>query len=412
VRRSIASISVCIALGCGEPEGPRALGPSRLAPDHLVVPDEDQRIPLSTVPLSYTHVIEEPTLGSVTSMKPHVAESREWAMTVSGAQLRAGLALPTTSLGALVELRRAPFGDMSGPRLERQALQLQSPGGVTLEGDEAAEMLLEGSELESVHPGLGGDGLVLRLDPALGSGVFALSLDGAPHEAIYGVRVRERDSEVVLHVHTDRPTYLHGESVGVHVSLSQGERPLSTSRIHALVRSPAGDAEMLKLEATAPGRYVAAHPMDTLSPTPGRLWTVQVSVGVDVEGGLETRRTATTSFAYALPTARLSGALAVDMARDGSIVATLPIEVAAEGRYAIAATLWGIEHDVDVPMLMMQSAAHLSPGEHDVQLFLDAEILARAELSPPFIVRDMRLLDQTRVALLQHHPEGFAIPSI
>jgi hypothetical protein len=402
-------------VACGDVERRRPLGVADgddgLAPTHLVVPDDDRPLALSTTPVTHTHLFDAPTLEPTTVVRPHVAESRDWAMTVSGDQLRVGLAVPTTVPGSVVELRRAPVGDLGGPPLGASVLKLRPPSGEALEAGEGADTLLEGTELATVHPGLGGDVMAFRLDPLLGSGTFELSIDGAPPDAVYGVRVRERDSPLVLRLETDRATYLHGDIVRVHASLRLDESPVTTKRISAVVVAPDGSTRPLELEATGPGRYSADYAMDALTPTPGALWTVQVSVGIDVDAGVPTRRTAHTAFGYAIPTARLAGVVDLDIDAKGFIVADLPVEVAAEGRYAISGTLWSAGGDKEIPKLMSQSAVHLPPGEHSMRMVFDTQALERAGLEPPFVVRDLRLLDQSRVALLQRHPDAFTISS-
>jgi hypothetical protein len=410
--RRIVSLAIALA-ACGEVESRRPLAwageGAGFGPTHLAVPDDDGALSLSMTPVTYTHRVT--SFDAEVGARPHVAESREWTMTLSGGQLRAGLALPTTTSGALVELRRAPLGQLEGPPLGASPLRLRTPDGDTLEAGEASWTLLSGDDLAIVHPSLGGDAIAFRLDPDLGSGTFAIALDEAPADAVYGVRVQERDSPFILRLQTDRETYLHGDIVHVHASLISGQTPVTTDRLAAFVRAPDGSAWPLELVAVGPGRYEAQHEMKSLTPTPGGLWTVQASVGIDLEAGVPVRRTAHTAFGYAVPTARLSGVVDIDVDARGGIVAELPVEIAAEGRYAIAGTLREADGDADAAGLLSQSALHLTPGDHSIRIVFDADAVAEADLSPPFVVRDLRLLDQSRVALLQHHTEAFTIPA-
>ena len=77
------------------------------------------------------------------------------------------------------------------------------------------------------------------------------------------------------------------------------------------------------------------------------------------------------------------------------------MEVASEGRYEVSALVSGTDSRGQLTRVMLsRSAYYLQPGNHQVAVRFDTAILADAGVKAPYKVEKLRLMDQSRMALL------------
>ncbi|MES2018310.1 MAG: DUF4785 domain-containing protein [Pseudomonadota bacterium] len=343
--------------------------------------------------------------------QPFVGNSREYYAEVSAEQLRAGVAIHTTAPRALVRLQ--PLG-ATGPReqlaIHPQSLVIANAGGRAYASGSGMEMLVTADKLNKAELPFAEGTSAFRLHPDLGAGSFQLRAPDMQGGQRYLINVVEPDSRLVLAMRTDAPSYLHGQQLTILPELQEqdGARVLARhglQRLDGVVTSPAGRSFALSFQPGMDGKLRARLPLDAdETPTPG-LWEVQASGQAKV-AGQTVMRTLRVAFAVALPVARLDGSAAM-ASLPGSVGVRLGVEVGAAGRYETRAVLYGTINGAFQPLAMAHAAQWLEPGSQSLVLRYDAGLLAGA--SGPFELRDLNLLDQGRVGVLQRQQRGVAI---
>ncbi len=338
---------------------------------------------------------------------PATATSREYWLRVTAAELAEGVALPTTAPAALVRLN--PAGDAVAARVPNpEALILQAPDGAVWRDGEGMEMLADADAVKASGVPFADGTVAFRIRAALGAGRFVLRTPGlaAPAETPYVVHVLEPSSPYVLELTADRTDALAGAVVHALARLGAG-RSLPPGSIEAALIAPSGR----RLPATArtlwngDARLTAG--VENADGAARGLWQLEVAVATTV-GDLEVRRQVRTAFSAATPTARLGDAAAVERREDGTLAVRLPVQAASEGRYEVRAVLYGTRPDgVLVPAAVGHSADWLPTGTTSLELGFTRELVEG--LSAPYELRDLQLVDQSRMGVLHRQARALLI---
>jgi len=372
-----------------------------LAPRALLVPHEYEVPHATLVPLAHAQAIAADTVLAPRP-RPHRAESREYWFAASADELRAGVELPTTAEGAIVRLQPLDLESRAAAGLDPTALVLVDAKGAEHGAIESMALLASADQLRDADVGLAPGTTAFALAPALGHGAFVLRTEAVPAAPRYLVHVAERTSELALVVHGDHDAALWGDTISVDVELDAAELVGATGS----VRDPWGNERTLELERHGDalrGSFV----VDEQRPPQGALWTVEIDARVRTDDGLLARRSGRTAFGYAVPSAGFVGELSIETGSRGGLEVTLPLEIAALGRYGVGGTLWGRDARGTLrPVALAQSAAWLEPGTDALTLVFDDAVIAQAGVLGPYELRDLRLVDQGRFAVL--HRQAFA----
>lgn len=346
-----------------------------------------------------------------TAVQSFVGQSREYYMEVSADELNAGVAIHTTSPRALVRLQ--PLAG-TGPRdklaIHPQSLIVSDPNGRAFASGSGMDMLVSADKLNKADIPFAEGTSAFRLHADLGAGAFKLRADGIQGSARYLVNVVEPTSKYVLTMQTDAPSYLHGQQLTILPELQEqdGTRVAqrhALKRLDGIVTSPAGRSFAVTFKVDKDGRMRARMPLDAdEAPTQG-LWEVQASGDARVMGQT-IKRTLRVAFGVALPVARLDGSAAV-INEPGSVGVRLGVEVGAAGRYETRALLYGMVGGAMTPLAVAHSANWLEPGKQSLVLRYDASLLGAA--TGPFELRDLNLLDQGRMGVLQRQQRAVSI---
>lgn len=346
-----------------------------------------------------------------TAVQTFVGQSREYYMEVSADELNAGVTIHTTSPRALVRLQ--PLGG-TGPReklaIHPQSLVVSDPNGRAFASGSGMDMLVSADKLNKADLPFAEGTSAFRLHADLGAGAFKLRAADIQGSARYLINVVEPSSRYVLTMQTDAPSYLHGRQLTVLPELQEQDgariaQRHALKRLDGVVTSPAGRSFAVTFKVDKDGRMRARMPLDAdETPTQG-LWEVQAS-GDAVVKGQTVRRSLRVAFGVALPVARLDGSAAM-VAEPGSVGVRLGVEVGAAGRYETRALLYGMVGGAMTPLAVAHSANWLEPGTQSLVLRYDAGLLAGA--SGPFELRDLNLLDQGRMGVLQRQQRALAI---
>jgi hypothetical protein len=347
-----------------------------------------------------------------------VARSKEYRLDVSAEELRAGVPLPLVSAGATVRLNPvspsvagASTKALAARVLAPESLVLVDPAG-TRHSDGAAMEAIAGMEaLKAAGAPFAEGTTAFRLRADLGAGAWQLRAPGLVGDDRYTLFVLESGSDIELTTRTGRAAYLAGQPLTLHASLVRGETHLPVDTLRGLVVSPDGRTFEVEWRAGRNG-YQGRLPLAVAGSveTEG-LWEAHLAIHAAVDGA-PVLRNVKTAFAVALPTARLGHLAARQPVDSGDgLAVTLPLEVGSAGRYQLHGVLFGTAEDGTLqPLGVGQSAAWLEPGEGQLRLRFDAATLAaRPDLGAPYVVRDLRLLDQGRMGLLETRGLGFEL---
>jgi hypothetical protein len=400
--RLIILASMMLLVACGASEVSRALPatPGDVAARALVVPTEDEA---PAVPMHDAAVVFAVDEARALDLRPRplAPKSRGFVRRVNGDALAKGIEIVTTSPGAVVQVRPLASHTRSITPLSPQSLVIVDAAGREHPADEAFVAADDGSALRDAGATFGPGVAVGVLAKGLGAGRLGLRAEGVDPSASLLVHVHEPESDLELKVEADADTYLHGDTATIRATTLRDDEAIATDEAHARVRRPDGTVIEVPMRRAAAGEaFEATLRLHDLVPAHGRTWMVEVDAMATDSGGLVVRRSARTAFAVAVPTARISDDATLTLDAGGDVLARVPIEVAAPGRYAASGTLWAIDHGGAArPLALAQAAAFLVPGDDALTLRLPAA-LAETNVAAAYELRDLRLQDQGRIAVL------------
>jgi len=342
--------------------------------------------------------------------KAYEAVSDEYWLEVTGEQLNKGLELAVSHPGALIRLsaKQVKNGasafdlaiDPSKVQLLKNKQALAKPFKQTISQQQLATA--------NIFP----NSSAMQLDSSMGKGTFTLQvnqqLNAKQH---YMVNVKEKNSPYKLHLSIGKQSYLAGEKITLDSyvnglqssSIKNSPNSAVNSQVthlakvanSAYIKTPSGEKFTVNLQKHN-GKFQVQVPSSTLPAKRGALYELYVSSQAN-DQGVNIRRNAKVAFAIAQPTARMHGNYSVS-----DNAAKVNLNVASEGRYEVSALVYGSnENGVETPIMLSRSAYYLQPGEQAVVLKFDQKILAASGLKAPYTVKQLRLMDQSRMALLQ-----------
>ncbi|MCB1056874.1 MAG: DUF4785 family protein [Acidobacteria bacterium] len=389
-------------------QGPSLVAaPGDLVPDALLPARLPSGLDLSHDAVSFSWKL--PADQALTTSKPYTASSREYWRAVTAAELAAGVPLPTVSAGALVRLQPATAG--IGKPIDPNQLVVEKDGAALTEGA-AMQLLVTPEQLAAADVPFPEGTTAFRLREELGAGTFTLRAPKATGSEGFVIHVFEPASKVSAELGADRIEYLHGDTLVAHLSLTDGVSSLAVDAVQGVVTSPAGRIFPVTFVPAAGGGRVAELGLDGLEPASQGLWEIQAQLVGEV-GGQLVERAVRTAFAVAVPTARFTGAVEVG-GKSGqgfrTVTAELPVETAAPGRYEVRGTLYGTDAAGQLlPMAQASSADWLEAGGGVLKLRFHRKVFEGSDLGAPFAVRDLRLVDQGRMGLVERLADGFVI---
>lgn len=341
---------------------------------------------------------------------PHLAQSRQSYVSVTGAQLAAGVPLHTTSPRALVRVQAL---DAASPRealaIHPLSMTLTDSAGKRYEAGAGMEQLVTDDKLNKAELPFAPGTSAFRLHPSLGKGTFKLSADGVSGQQRYLVNVVEPDSPYTLTMQAGATHYLHGQTLTLQADLREGDANAPTrhpvSKLTGVVVSPAGRQFPVTFQPGAGGRLRATLALDANeAPAPG-LWEVRAEAQATVQGQA-VQRSLRLAFPVAMPVAKLDrNVTLVDGA--GGVRLDVGVQTAAAGRYEVRGLLYGTVNGALAPLGVADAAQWLEAGGGNIALTFAPELIAGA--SGPFELRDLFLLDQGHMGVLQHQQRALVL---
>lgn len=383
-------------------------GPADLLPTRLIAPEpsaEPTDAPREPVTFSWALDANAP-LAPPTAF---IAESKEFWLRVSGAELSRGVRLPTTAAGALVRLSPAPGSRSITPALGE--LELRASSGRAFAAGQGIRALASAEALAAIGAEFAPGTVAFPLREEVGAGAVTLAWAGADAESTYVLQVVDRAGGAALRLASDRPFYLDGDRLILEATLAMPGRRLALDHATGFVLSPAGRAWPLSFTRQPRGSWRAELALDAREEAAPGLWQIELQAG-GRQGELEVLRNARTAFSCALPTARFSNEIELSKAPSpGALQLSLGVVTAAAGRYEARAVIFGTDPASGAlkPLAAAHSAAWLEGGRGALELRVEPAILAASRLTAPYEVRELELRDQGRMGILERRERALMI---
>ncbi len=329
------------------------------------------------------------------------AESRQYWVDVSGSQLAEGVDLPLTAPGAVIRVSALESGSelqLDPARLQlsvdRQALDIANLQDVST----GAIMQRQGMSVPE-------DTVAFRLPSDVDVARLNVRHPGAIGDQALVVHVFEPNSPWVAEMTAPRTNFLAGQPIEFGLNLSDGTHTFTIEQVDAMLVSPDAD-QVWSLSHHADRGLNGQIPPAGLSAAAG-LYEAHAYIEQQIKG-MVVRRDVKIAFSVAPAAGRFTG-----HARQtaGSVLALdLGVEVIASGRYQVNGEIFGTNTFGQLqPLAFAQSAALLEPGSGSIRLELDESVLNGSGLTAPFEVRNLQLLDQGRMFLLEERQRAIVI---
>lgn len=323
--------------------------------------------------------------------------SDEYWLTVSADELKKGVDVHTSVSGALIKISRG--GEQYRP-LNAQSLQLFSTHDYS---KNLAGKIIGEEDLNAT--GVFKNATAIKMDKAIAPGKFQLKYDGPlAKDGQFVIHVKEKHSLNKLLLSTQKQHVLKGEALDFNALLQQGDKTLALDSVSAYVISPSGVKFNIPSSKSADGtaKVRASEFINNLnvieSPVNG-LYELYINT-VANDKGKQILRTGKIAFALAEQTAKLEKRLAQPI-NSLKANAVLPINVIEPGRYEVRAILYG--HDTNgnlKPIMETHSAKNLESGKGVINMTFDKKLLIKSDLAAPYVLKHVRLFDQTRMSRL------------
>ncbi|MRV70918.1 DUF4785 family protein [Duganella sp. FT92W] len=338
---------------------------------------------------------------------PHEAESRESYTIVTGADLAKGVPLNTTAPRAVVRVQAL---DMSSPRanlaIHPQSMTVIDQAGRARGSAEAMEALVTDDKLAKADLPFAPGTSAFRLHAGLGAGQFKLRADNLGAGERFLVNVVEPDSPVSLTMQAGAAAYLHGQQLSLVSALrgKDGSKPALT-RLEGYVMSPAGRRFPLTFRNGAGGRMTAQLALDADEELAPGLWEVHAHGQGKAKQG-DVQRSLRLAFPVAMPTAKLDRKVVLANS-SGGIQVNFGVEAAQAGRYEVRGVLYGTVQGELKPVGVAHAAQWMEAGSGTIALAFAPEL--RVAASGPYEIRELFLLDQGRMGVLQRQQRAVVI---
>lgn len=353
---------------------------------------------LESQPVRFSWVL--PTDQKIEAQQPFVRESKEYWTRVPSAELARGTTLHTTAKGALIRLSPVSTDAKAVQAISADDVVLTA-NGKAIQGRAAMANAANDAELKMAGTDFPDGTLAFQLRDDLGAGAITLAMPKAAGD--YLVHVYEPNSREVLKLTMDRIVASHGQTYKVFANYNGTE---SLDSIDGLVSAPNGAAFDLSFKRAADGRYVAEVAHDALAGAGPGLWEVHAFASAK---GASVQRDAKTAFSSSIPRAQLGAGAKAVQNDDGSLSMSFKLKVAAESRFEVRGTLYGMDGGKLRPAAQASTAAMLSSGSGTLELVFDADTMAKAGVRGPYQLRDLTLVDQADLSTIELRRAGLRV---
>lgn len=353
---------------------------------------------MESQPVRFSWVL--PADQKIEAQQPFVRDSKEYWTRVPGAELAQGTTIRTTAKGALIRLSPVSGEGKSVQPISADDIVIRA-GGKSIQGRAAMANAADDAELKMAGTDFPDGTLAFQLRDDIAAGAITLAMPKAA--ADYLVHVYEPNSAEILTLTMDRIVASHGQRYKVFASYNGAE---ALDAIDGVVSAPNGASVDLEFKRAADGRYVAEVAHDSLAGAGPGLWEVHAFASAK---GASVQRDAKSAFASSIPRAQLGQGARTVRNDDGSLSLSFKLKVAAESRFEVRGTLYGMDGGKLRPAAQASTAAMLKPGNASLELVFDAATMAKAGVRGPYQLRDLTLVDQADLSTVELRRAGLRI---
>ncbi|MCL1037440.1 DUF4785 domain-containing protein [Shewanella submarina] len=326
----------------------------------------------------------------------HTSVSDEYWRRVTGKELNRGIDLNVSQSGSLIRLA-ARVDNSNGAPMQADSI---APADIQLElpGSKLQPQRLIRSQADSqalATAGLADNSSALLMSRSAPPGQYKLKVkSGLNPNAQYLVNVKEKGSPYTLSLTT--PTSLAtGSQMNFSLKLNKASKALKPT---AFIRHGDGTETRVAL-SSAKGFWQAKNIQQSDEVTPG-LSELHIQVETQVDGKPVTRSVKSAFKSY-VNSARLGAMGKTQWHKKLPEMVSFPIEVADEGRFQLGAVLTGIgSNGREYQILKTEVAGWVSASAPVLELPLDADLVRKSGLKPPYRLRAIELKDQGQMARL------------
>jgi hypothetical protein len=329
-------------------------------------------------------------------------ESRQYWVDVSGQALAHGVKLPISAPGAVIRVSALESG--SGLTLDPARLEL-AINDQALSGS-AIESLVSGADMRAQGMLVPEDSLAFRLPDDSQAGTLQMRLGGSPDDQPLVVHVFEPNSPWVAELSAPRNHFLSDQPIRFSVNISNGDKSFSVDQVNAILINPDASQTMAINRLDDGVGLAGSVPATAISSVPG-LYEAHAYVEHNING-MTVKRDLKLAFSVAPAAGRFTGLVEQNLGQGLDL--NIGLEVAIGGRYQVNGEIFGTDSSGQLqPLAFAQSAAMLEAGRGSIDLAVDAQTIASTGLSAPFEVRNLQLLDQGRMFILEERERAIVI---
>jgi len=316
--------------------------------------------------------------------------SNEYWLQISGAQLKAGIVLNTTQPDAVILLSSAKLGSTE---LDTGLIELHS-----LNGQESViEKKVSAAELAST--GVFANTMAITTNKYARPGALQfLSHQPLSDKDKYIVTVKEKSSPFALDLNINQQSFTGRHNISASAKLHQAQQGINMAELRAELIAPNGQRlpVLTSIQADGSAKFHLQQPEQIQSPANG-LYELKVSTRGN-SNGLTVQRNAKLAIALVEHTANI-GAIRVDDSQ--ALLARVEIEAKQSSRFEVRALLYGTNNQGQlVPVMETHAAQTFAAGTHELALTFDQAMLAKAGVSAPYQLQDVRLYDQQQLGMV------------
>ena len=378
-------------------------GPQGLGVDPAVVPDSRHA---ETAPVKFAWALDGVTAESPGQSIARV-ESRQYWVDATGADLSSGVSLPLTSRGAVIRVSPLETGGDIG--IDPASVQL-SVNGKRFDSTKSMMQVTDGASLQRLGMSVPAQTIAFKLDKAIPPGKLDLAVARLPADQKLVVHVFEPDSDWVAELALPRDTFVAGETLEFDFGLGDGNGTTRVDSVQAVLADPYADKTWALEIDKADGTLTRLAPSDRFVSGQDGLFEAYVYLET-VQDGLTIRRDLKLPVSIVPPLARFTGQTLATL--DDGLTLAIGVQTAVPGRFQLNGQVFGTAADGSLkPLAMAQSAAVIESFAGSIELQVSADLLAASGLRAPFEVRNLELLDQGRMFVLQRQQRALVLGNL
>lgn len=372
----------------------------RLLDDTAAVPDSRHA---ENAPVQFAWALEDLSAGSQSVQTARV-ESRQYWVDATGAELAGGVSLPLTARGAVI--RVSPLESDGDVGIDPANVQL-AINGKRFDSTTSMMRVTDGVSLQKQGMSVPPQTIAFKLDEAIPAGKLELAVARLPEQQDLVVHVFEPESAWVAELELPRHNFVAGEQLAFGFALGEAGETVQVDSVQAVLADPyAQQTWDLEIDR-ASGKLTRSAPGESFVSGLDGLFEAYVYLETE-QDGLTVRRDLKLPVSIVPPLARLNGQAQATL--DDGLRLQFGVETAAPGRYQVNGQVFGTAADGSLQPLAMAQAATVIDGRFgNIELKVGNDLLESSGLGAPFEVRNLELLDQGRMFVLQRQQRALLL---